>query len=241
MVGYEKSARLYDLFDSKENLAFFLSYAARYQEILDVGAGTGRIAIPLAEEGALAVCVEPSEAMRRVFERKLARKPHLQDRIELVPADAVTFDLARTFPVATMSGVFDHFLDREQRLAALRNIVQHLNPGGLLIFDVFLGMLGSAPLSPAGRAEAGGCEYRRFVAREVLPEARVQVRLVYETWRGGELVERLEEVSFVGITSREEIHLLLDRVGATSVSEFAAYDRTPYRDGDDLLIIEAEF
>ena len=50
-TGYEKSAHLYDLFDRKENVEFFHHYAAKAGEILDVGAGTGRIAIPLARRG----------------------------------------------------------------------------------------------------------------------------------------------------------------------------------------------
>jgi SAM-dependent methyltransferase len=239
VAGYEKSAHLYDLFDSKDNLGFFLSYAEGDGPVLDVGAGTGRISIPLAQQGTRVVCVEPSEGMRRVFERKLARRPALRDRIELVPADAVTFDLSRTFPVATVSGVFDHFLHHDERLAALRNIVNHLKPGGVLVFDVFLGMMGSTPLSPAGCVEDGVREYRRFVARDVLPGDRVEVHLVYETWEDGRLLERMEEVSLVGITCRAEIRLLLDDVGAVLVAEFSDYDRTPYREGDDLLIVEA--
>jgi len=239
MAGYEKSAHLYDLFDSKENVEFFLSYAADCDQILDVGAGTGRIAIPIAERGVQVVCVEPSPAMRRAFDRKLARQPHLRDRIELVPADAVTFDLVRTFPVAYMSGVFDHFLDCQQRLAALRNTVRHLDPGGLLIFDVFPGMMGSAPLSPAGCVRDAGREHRRFVGREVLPGDCVKVHLVYETWQDGELVERFEEVSLVGITSRGEIHVLLETVGLVAEAEYSDYQGTPYCEGDDLLIVLA--
>ena len=45
--GYEKVAHLYDLFDRKENVEFFFHYASAAGEILDVGAGTGRITIPL--------------------------------------------------------------------------------------------------------------------------------------------------------------------------------------------------
>jgi len=43
--GYEQCAYLYDLFDRKENIEFFYHYAAQAKEILDVGAGTGRIAL----------------------------------------------------------------------------------------------------------------------------------------------------------------------------------------------------
>ena len=66
-LGYEASAYLYDLFDTKKNLPFFLHYGRAAGEILDIGAGTDRIVIPLAEEGVRLFCVEPSRAMRVVL------------------------------------------------------------------------------------------------------------------------------------------------------------------------------
>jgi SAM-dependent methyltransferase len=78
--GYERVAHLYDLFDTKENVDFFHHYAAQVEEILDIGAGTGRIAIPLAERGARVVCVEPSPAMRAQFLAKLSSRPERADQ-----------------------------------------------------------------------------------------------------------------------------------------------------------------
>ncbi|MFX1249071.1 MAG: class I SAM-dependent methyltransferase, partial [Promethearchaeota archaeon] len=62
--GYEKAAHLYDLFDTKKNIDFFYQYGKEAGKILDIGAGTGRIAIPLALKGIKVVCIEPSPAMR---------------------------------------------------------------------------------------------------------------------------------------------------------------------------------
>ncbi len=146
--GYEKAAHLYDLFDDKENVEFFHHYAAAAAaagEILDIGAGTGRIALPLAERGVRVYCVEPSPAMRRVFEEKLFQRPHLCNSVTLKAGDARSFDLGRTFPAAFLSGAFDHFLDDEERLASLRNIGRHLVAGGKLVFDVFLGLMRDSP------------------------------------------------------------------------------------------------
>ena len=89
--SYEQCAHFYDLFDQKENIEFFYHYASQSGEILDVGAGTGRIAIPLAERGIEVCCVEPSPAMRREFEKKLAQRPDLAGRIRLIAADAQVF------------------------------------------------------------------------------------------------------------------------------------------------------
>jgi SAM-dependent methyltransferase len=239
--GYERSAHLYDLFDDKENVDFFGHYAARAGEILDVGAGTGRIAIPLTERGIHLVCVEPSPAMRDQFRKKVDRRPDLRDRITLVPGDAASFRLERTFRAAFLSGTFDHFLDRAERLASLQNIARHLEPGGTLVFDVFLGLMDNCPLTPAGRVQRADREYRRLVGRRALPGGQVQVRLVFEVYENGELAEQIEEHSVAGIVDREQVHDLLSQACFSVRREFSSYDFTPYRAGDDLLIVDAVY
>jgi SAM-dependent methyltransferase len=236
--GYEKAAHLYDLFDRKANIEFFLHYALRAGEVLDIGAGTGRIALPLAKRGVKVFCVEPSPAMRREFENKRAQQPYLSANVQLVAGDANSFDWGRTFPVAFLSGSFDHFLDDEERLASLANIGQHLDSKGILVFDVFLGLMKDSPLSPAGRVKVGDREYRRFVGGKLLPGNRKETRLVFETYQEGELVERIEEHSLAGITSRKRIHQMLAEVGFSVKREWGNYDFTPYREGDALLIVE---
>jgi SAM-dependent methyltransferase len=241
MHGYEKSAHFYDAFDNKDNVDFFLHYATQAGEILDVGAGTGRIAIPLAEQGVRVVCIEPSLAMRRQFQEKLKLRPYLRRRIMIVADGAASFNLERTFPAAFLSGVVDHFADREERLTSLRNIVRHLQPGGTLIFDVFLGLMASSPLSPAGRFRNGDREVRRFVRRQTLPGQRVRVELVFDVCHGGELVERIDETSLVGISSRGDVHELLAEIDCSVRREFSDYDFAPYQEGNDLLIVEAAY
>lgn len=237
--GYERSAHLYDLFDSKENIDFFGHYAAHAEEILDVGAGTGRIAIPLARRGYTLCCVEPSPAMRAEFERKLAEEPGLKRRITLVEGDATSFDLDRVLSAAFLSGSFDHFLDDEERLSALRNLNQHLSLGGVLVFDVFLGLMDDAPLSPVGKVLTSAGEIRRFVGGRTLPGGKKETLLVFEVYEQGTLVERIEERSLVGITRRPAIHELLERTGFQVRQEWGDYDFTPYQTGASLLIVEA--
>ena len=237
--GYEKSGHLYDLFDQKANIEFFLRYASQAKEVLDVGAGTGRIALPLAKRGVKVVCIEPSPAMRQEFETKLAQQPDLSARIHLLPGEASSFSLGRTSPVAFLSGSFDHFLDDEERVSSLINIARHLDRKGTLVFDVFLGLMGDSPLSPAGRVKAGTREYRRFVGGKVLPGHKKETQLVFETYEDGELIERIEEISLVGITSRPGIHRVLAESGFAVREEWGDYDFTPYQEGDSLLIVEA--
>lgn len=198
--GYEKSAHLYDLFDQKANIEFFCHYASQAREVLDIGAGTGRIALPLARRGVRIVCVEPSAAMRREFEIKLARQPDLSTRIHLVAGKADSFTLGRTLPLAFLSGSFDHFLDDEERMSCLANIARHLDTKGTLVFDVFLGLMGDSSLSPAGSVKLGTREYRRLVGGKVLPGQKKETQLVFEAYENGMLIEKIEESSLVGMT-----------------------------------------
>jgi SAM-dependent methyltransferase len=237
--GYDKAADLYDLFDTKPNIDFFMHYASQAGEILDIGAGTGRIAIPIAEKGFRVVCVEPSGAMRRVFESKLVRKQAIRDRITIIEGDAASFNLGRSYPTAFMSGSFDHLLDDPERKQALANIGRHLIAGGRLVFDVFTGLMTDSPIKPAGEVRIGDVTYRRLVGRRIMPGQVIELTLVYETRRKSKLIERVEQESVAGITDRARVHEILDGAGFRVDREFGDYGFTPYDEGGDLLIVEA--
>ena len=237
--GYEKSAHLYDLFDQKANIEFFFRCASQAKEVLDIGAGTGRIALPLARRGVKVVCVEPSPAMRQEFEAKVNREPDLSTFIHLVAGKASSFSLNRTFALAFLSGSYDHFLDDEERISSLTNIARHLDAKGTLVFDVFLGLMGNSPLSPAGSVRVGNKEYRRLVGGKVLPGKKKETQLVFEAYEDGELIQQIEEMSFVGITNRHGVHQVLAESGFVVKREWSDYDFTPYREGDSLLVVEA--
>jgi len=238
-MGYEKAAHLYDLFDTKENIEFFFHYASEAGEVLDIGAGTGRIAIPLAQRGVKVWCIEPSPAMRSQFEKKLSKRPELAKNIELVAGDAASFKFARTFPAAFLSGSFDHFLDDQERLSSLRNIAKHLKPGGKLVFDVGLGFMNDKSLSLADEVTVGDKVYRRLTARKRLPDDKIEWFLVYEIYQSGKLIERIEEHSVVGITDRARLHRLLKETGFEIRREFGDYDFSSFQEGNSVLIIEA--
>jgi SAM-dependent methyltransferase len=237
--SYGKSAHFYDLFDQKENIDFFYHYASKAGEVLDIGAGTGRIAIPLAERGVKVWCVEPSRAMRVEFKRKLSQRPDLTDRIRLIAGDAQTFVIDHLFTAAFLSGCFDHFLDNDERVESLRNIGRHMSIDGILVFDVFLGLLEDQPLTPAGVAKLGDREIQRYVGGKVLSDNTKQINLVFEVYRSGTIVERIEEEGLVGILSRDDLHRVLHRAGFEVRQEWRNYDFASYQSGGSLLIIEA--
>jgi SAM-dependent methyltransferase len=202
-------------------------------------AGTGRIAVPLAKSGVKVWCVEPSPAMRREFEKKLGVYSDIAGRIRLLAGDSASFEVGRGFPMAFLSGCFDQFLDEAERTESLMNIRRHLAPGGILLFDVFLGWIGNRPLSPAGEVEVDGQVMRRYVGSEILSIDRQRVNLIYEVFEGEEMVDRIEENGLVGIIDRQEVHRIVHSCGFWVVREWGGYDFSPYEEGDPLLVVEA--
>ncbi len=88
--------------------------------------------------------------------------------------------------------------------------------------------------------QIGDREIRRFVATQVLPNHIQETHLVFETYQDGELVERLEERSEVGIITTRALHELLGQAGFEVQQAFGGYDFSPFQEGSALLIVEAE-
>ena len=89
---------MYDLFTGGGLLAgdveFYLHCARRFGgPILELGTGTGRILMPLAEAGHEIVGLDFSPAMLAIAAAKLGARPELADRVRLVEGDMTGFDL----------------------------------------------------------------------------------------------------------------------------------------------------
>jgi len=101
--------------------------------IADIGAGTGRLTLPLVEAGHEVVAIDPSSGMLSVLNEKLQSRGY---EAEVIRASMSDF---RTQPVDLALCVFTVFIyitNEEELIASFRNISRHLKPGGLFIFDL---------------------------------------------------------------------------------------------------------
>jgi SAM-dependent methyltransferase len=102
--------------------------------ILELGVGSGRVAVPIAKDGHEVVGVDRSAAMLARAER-YARTARTQMR--LVQADMRTFSLDRAFALITIPFNTFLMLTPEDRWACLARCREHLDKAGRVAIDVF--------------------------------------------------------------------------------------------------------
>jgi len=145
-MNYAEWAKWYDLFysigdgETNEEAEFYLQQTvAADGPVLEIGVGTGRIAIPAAAAGAEVFGVDASPEMLAVAENKAAAQSPLSGSLTLARADMRTLDLGRkdfalvTIPARTLLLATLY----EEQLDTLCCAARHLRPGGRLIFNVF--------------------------------------------------------------------------------------------------------
>lgn len=118
-------------------------YRARAREcggpVLELGAGTGRITIAIAHDGAAIHALDASGQMLDALRAKLERAPQaVRERVTLLQADMREFDLPERFAlIISPYRAFLHNLTEEDQSACIERVRRHLRPGGHFAFNVF--------------------------------------------------------------------------------------------------------
>jgi SAM-dependent methyltransferase len=106
--------------------------------VLEIGVGTGRVALQLARAGMRVTGLDASPDMLAIATEKVA-SAGLADRLLLERADMRAFDLdPRVFGLAIVPfRAFQVLLTPEDQLAALAAVRRHLQQGGILALHLF--------------------------------------------------------------------------------------------------------
>jgi SAM-dependent methyltransferase len=140
LSAYDAIARLYDPWSASvvEDVSFYVDEAlAAGGELVELGVGTGRIAIPTALAGAHVIGVDSSAEMLAVCAER-AREAGIRARLDLRLGDLRRPPVDERVPLVTCPfRAYLHLRDDEERLEALRAARELLLPGGRLVFDVF--------------------------------------------------------------------------------------------------------
>jgi SAM-dependent methyltransferase len=146
LFAHPRLAPLYDAFDGdRDDLAAYVAIAGELgaDRVLDVGCGTGCLAVLLAESGRTVVGVDPAKASLDVARSKdpagRITWVHGDARLMAEPAFPPATRLAATasgFDLAVMTGnVAQVFLTDDDWARTLRGVHAALRPGGHLVFE----------------------------------------------------------------------------------------------------------
>jgi SAM-dependent methyltransferase len=164
----EQVAELYDqesggMFDPAvvDPVVDFLVELAGGGAALELGIGTGRIAIPLAARGVPVHGIDLSEAMLA----KLRAKPGAEG-IAVTRGDFATTRVYGTFSVAYLVfNTIENLTTQGEQVACFQNVAAHLEPGGCFVIEVTVPDLRRLPygetfvLFDVGESHVGIDEY----------------------------------------------------------------------------------
>lgn len=138
IFAHPRLAQVYDAFDGpRDDLAAYVAIAQELgaDRILDVGCGTGCLAIALARTGRTVVAVDPAAASLDVARAKDARVKDASAAVTWIHGDATAAPAAAA-DLAVMTGnVAQVFLTDEDWGGVLRAIGTALRPHGYLVFE----------------------------------------------------------------------------------------------------------
>jgi SAM-dependent methyltransferase len=115
-----------------EPVVDFLAELAGHGPALELGIGTGRIAVPLAERGIRVAGIDLSEAMVA----RLREKPGAES-IDAVIGDFATTRVDGAFSLAYLVfNTINNLTTQEAQVACFENVASHLEPGGCFVIEV---------------------------------------------------------------------------------------------------------
>ena len=140
--AYDQWASIYDSVYSyvRDDIPFYVKQALDSGgDVLELGCGTGRVTIPIAEAGVDVVGLDFSEAMLDIARSKSSALSSRSGELSLRLEDMRDFDLGRQFSLIIIPfRGFLSLLSVEDELSTLRVILRHLKPGGRLVFNIFV-------------------------------------------------------------------------------------------------------
>ena len=146
-----------------------LAELARDGSALELGIGTGRIALPLAQRGIHVHGIDLSEAMVA----RLREKPGAE-RIGVTIGDFATTTVEGRFSVAYL--VFNTIMNlttQDEQVACFENVAAHLEPGGCFVIEVSVPALQRLPPGETVRAFAVSATRLSFDEYDVVSQGLV--------------------------------------------------------------------
>ena len=187
--------------------------------ILELGIGTGRIALPLIERGIDVAGIDLSTAMVQ----RLKEKPGGAD-IEVAIGDFATTRVGGEFGLVVL--VFNTIMNlttQDAQVACFRNAAAHLELGGRFVIDVLVPGLHSLPPGETIRPFDVTAEHLGF---DEYTDLANQQQSSHHYWIDGDKV-RVNVVPFRFVWP-SELDLMAQLAGMRLVERYEDWDRSPF-------------
>jgi SAM-dependent methyltransferase len=245
-------AQYYDLsYTQTRDVDFFLKMAKRFGgPVLELGCGTGRLLLPIAQAGCRVTGLDISSAMLSIAQEKLtALSPQVAKKVTLVQGDFRDFKLEGKFKFIFIAfNTFYHNLTLEDQQNTLRRALKHLDETGRLCMAVFNPKLEFITSAKQGAMTHDftvqdadrGLTLSRFSISTFHPfDQLLDVDFIYDVFEAGYKFERQLVRFRLRYLFKNELVLLLENCGLKIEEKYGDYDQTPLEEGCPQLIMLA--
>ena len=222
----------------QHDAVFYVDVARQCRgKVLDVGCGSGRMLLPLAEAGIACAGMDLSPEMLRLAAAKLDAYGY---QVPLHQGDMEAFHLGERFagiviPYQSMM----YMTSPQRRRRALQCMAAHLQPGGLLAFDFdcseqevgdslpYLALQGVHPFH--------GHVMLQVVQTRIFADGRRLLNQInYDLTEPVRITVQASEESSCSV---EEMREHLQQAGFRIVGLYQDYERTPYQAGPECVVL----
>lgn len=211
-----------DGLETEATVAFLADLAEGHPDrsVLEMGIGTGRLAIPLEARGLSVAGIEASQKMVVALRHKAPGRP-----IEVAVGDYVSTRLDRSFSVVAL--VFNNVLDPrglQAQLALFQNAARHLSAGGCFVVEAFVlddeARDGTWRVSPR---YVGAEHVELQMSRYDVETGTLERTLVHLRPEGPRFVTVRDSYAGPG-----ELDVMAHVSGLTRVARYSSWTRTPF-------------
>ncbi len=250
----------YDLehLGDSEDVEFYVSLVRRLQprKVLELGCGTGRITLPLAEQGTqLAFDVTGLDSQAEMLEtakkRLLEAPPKVRERLRLIQGDMRTWQSESAFDLIVIPcSSISHLLTLQDQLTVWNQCRRNLRPGGRFVVEITMPNMAtfadSFNVPPRALVEidvdksdeSDGVRFiRRKTSRYLSHEQCAQTRFLYEKYQNGRAIDGYID-DFAGhVFFPRELQLLFIHTGFEVEQTLGDYRGRPLKPNSPLIIM----
>jgi len=241
-------ADIYDISNPlREDISFWLKMAEEYGDtILELGCGTGRILIPIAEAGYEVYGLDISKKMLNILISKKNDLPEkVKEKIHIVRGDFRDYKIEKKFSMAFFAySTLYSATTQEDQVSTIRCIHSHLKDDGVFISASFNPDIkrisentNSLILDFAHQEPNGELLLTRMSQTKYFPlNQTLKSNQIYDIKENGRPTERYAIELNLRYIFPSEMRLMLNYCGFEIVDEFGDYNLAPFKENSPQMI-----